>query len=82
MRMLFLLLSFFLGFAHAQTDYPKKPIHFIVGPGPDSLARLFGQKMTEAWGQAVIVEQRGGGGGTISAEAARRRRPTATPCSS
>ena len=59
--------------AHAQpaTDaaYPSKPIRFIVGPGPDSLARLFGQKLTEAWGQPVIVEQRGGGGGTISAEA-------------
>jgi tripartite-type tricarboxylate transporter receptor subunit TctC len=75
MRMMFLLLSFFFGFAHAQTDYPKKQIHFIVGPGPDSLARLFGQKMTEAWGQPVIVEQRGGGGGTISAEAVAKAAP-------
>jgi len=75
MRMMFLLLSFFFGFAHAQTDYPTKPIRFIVGPGPDSLARLFGQKMTEAWGQPVIVEQRGGGGGTISAEAVAKAAP-------
>jgi tripartite-type tricarboxylate transporter receptor subunit TctC len=72
--MIFLLLSFF-GFAHAQTDYPTKPIHFIVGPGPDSLARLFGQKMSEAWGQPVIVDQRGGGGGTISAEAVAKAPP-------
>jgi len=66
---------FFFGFAHAQTDYPTKPIHFIVGPGPDSLARLFGQKMSEAWGQPVIVDQRGGGGGTISAEAVAKGTP-------
>jgi len=75
MRISFLLLSFFFGFAHAQTDYPTKPIHFIVGPGPDSLARLFGQKMSEAWGQPVIVDQRGGGGGTISAEAVAKAPP-------
>src|SRR5437588_8333157 len=56
-------------------DYPSKPIRIIVGPGPDSLARLFGQKMTEAWGQPVIVEQRGGGGGTISAEAVAKAAP-------
>jgi tripartite-type tricarboxylate transporter receptor subunit TctC len=70
-----LLLSFSSGFANAQTDYPTKPIRFIVGPGPDSLARLFGQKMTEAWGQPVIVDQRGGGGGTISAEAVAKAPP-------
>jgi tripartite-type tricarboxylate transporter receptor subunit TctC len=72
---LFLLSGFFFGFANAQTDYPTKPIRFIVGPGPDSLARLFGQKMTEAWGQPVIVDQRGGGGGTISAEAVAKAPP-------
>jgi tripartite-type tricarboxylate transporter receptor subunit TctC len=71
----FLLLGFFFGFANAQTDYPTKPIRFIVGPGPDSLARLFGQKMTGAWGQPVIVDQRGGGGGTISAEAVAKAPP-------
>ena len=75
MRMMFLRFGFFFGFANAQTGYPTKPIRFIVGPGPDSLARLFGQKMTEAWGQPVIVEQRGGGGGTISAEAVAKAAP-------
>jgi tripartite-type tricarboxylate transporter receptor subunit TctC len=61
--------------AQDAAAYPSKPIRFIVGPGPDSLARLFGQKMTEAWGQPVIVEQRGGGGGTISAEAVAKAPP-------
>ena len=55
--------------------YPTKPIRMIVGPGPDSLARLFGQKLTEAWGQPVLVDQRGGGGGTISAEAVAKAPP-------
>ena len=73
--LLFSFFFFFFGFASAQTDYPTKPIRFIVGPGPDSLARLFGQKMTEAWGQPVIVDQRGGGGGTISAEAVAKAPP-------
>ncbi len=59
---------------YAQT-WPVKPIRFIVGPGPDALARVFGQKMTEAWGQPVLVDQRGGGGGTISAEAVAKAPP-------
>jgi tripartite-type tricarboxylate transporter receptor subunit TctC len=56
-------------------DYPAKPIRIIVGPGPDALARVIGQKLTEAWGQPVIIDQRGGGGGTISAEAVARAAP-------
>jgi len=62
------------GNALAQ-GYPAKPIRFIVGPGPDALARVIGQKLTEAWGQPVIVDQRGGGGGTISAEAVAKAAP-------
>jgi tripartite-type tricarboxylate transporter receptor subunit TctC len=61
--------------AQDAAAYPSKAIRFIVGPGPDALARLFGQSMTEAWGQPVIVEQRGGGGGTISAEAVAKAAP-------
>jgi tripartite-type tricarboxylate transporter receptor subunit TctC len=53
----------------ASSQFPSKPIRIIVGPGPDALARLIGEKLTQAWGQPVLVEQRGGGGGTISAEA-------------
>ena len=60
--------------AQAQS-WPNKPIRFIVGPGPDALARVFGQKMTEAWGQPVLVDQRGGGGGTISGEVVARAAP-------
>jgi tripartite-type tricarboxylate transporter receptor subunit TctC len=49
-------------------EYPTHSIRFIVGPGPDSLARVLGQAMTDDWHQPVLVDQRGGGGGTISAE--------------
>ena len=56
-------------------QYPVKPIRFIVGPGPDVLARLIGQKMTESWGQQVIVDQRPGAGGTIAADSTAKAAP-------
>jgi len=64
----------FAGNAVGQT-YPAKPIRIVVGPGPDSLARVIGQKLSAAWGQPVIIDQRGGGGGTISAEAVAKAAP-------
>ena len=63
--------------ANAQAQaYPSKPIRWIVpfppGGSTDILARVVGQKLTESWGQQVIVENRGGAGGTLgAAEAAR-----------
>jgi tripartite-type tricarboxylate transporter receptor subunit TctC len=62
------------GISHAQ-EFPAKPIRIIVGPGPDIIARLFGQKFTEAWGHQTIVEQRPGGGGTIAAEMVAKAPP-------
>ena len=53
--------------APAQT-YPTKAVRFIVGPGPDVLPRLLGQKLTEAWGHQVVVDQRPGAGGIIAAD--------------
>ena len=54
----------------ATPVYPSRPIRFIVGfvPGgvADLLARALAQKLTEAWGQQVIVDNRPGGGGLIS----------------
>ena len=48
--------------AFAQQKFPTKPIRIIVGSAPagtpDILARLIGSKMSESWGQAVVIENR------------------------
>ena len=56
-------------------EFPGKPMRIIVGPGPDIVARLFGQKFTEAWGHQTIVEQRPGGGGVIATEMVAKAPP-------
>ncbi len=62
------------GAVFAQT-YPAKPIRWVTGGGPDAMARILGQKFTDAWGQQVLVEERGGGGGLLSAEAVAKSPP-------
>ena len=61
--------------AQSVDIYPAKPIRFVLAGGPDTLARLLGQKLTEAWGRQVVVDQRGGGGGSISAELVAKAAP-------
>lgn len=56
-------------------SFPDKPLRMIVGPGPDIVARLVGQKLTDAWGQQVIVETRPGGGGAIASEMVAKATP-------
>jgi tripartite-type tricarboxylate transporter receptor subunit TctC len=56
-------------------DYPSKPIAIVVGPGPDILARIVGQKLTEAWGQPVVVEPRPAAGGIVAADAVAKAQP-------
>ena len=59
--------------------YPSKPIKIIVpfpaGGTSDVLARLLGQKMTEAWGQSVVVENRPGASGNLGADAGAKSAP-------
>ena len=54
------------GPARAQ-DYPTKPVFFVVGPGPDAVARLIGQKLTAAWGQQVLIDIQPTAGGVVAA---------------
>jgi tripartite-type tricarboxylate transporter receptor subunit TctC len=60
-------------------EYPTKPIRWIIPypPGGTSefLARLIGQKMTDAWGQAVVIDTRGGANGNIGTEMAAKSAP-------
>ena len=58
--------------ADAAAGYPSRPIRFIapfVPGGPsDTLSRLLAQKLTESWGQQVIVDNRGSAGGVVGFE--------------
>lgn len=66
------------GAALAQS-YPARPIRFVVGflPGgpSDTIARVAGQKLAEATGQPVIVDNRAGAGGNLSAEIVAHAQP-------
>ena len=63
----------------AATAFPTKPIRIIVAYTPagttDILARALGQKMSETWGQPVIIDNRAGAAGNIGTEVAARATP-------
>jgi len=66
--------------AHAaDSDYPTKPIRFIcpyvAGGAADIFSRTVGQKLTEAWGQTVVVDNRGGANGGIGTELVAKSPP-------
>jgi tripartite-type tricarboxylate transporter receptor subunit TctC len=63
------------GFVHAQA-YPVKPVRLVAGfppgGGVDATARTYAQKLSEYWGQNVIVENRSGANGMIGGESVAR----------
>jgi len=64
--------------AFADT-YPSKPVRLLVGWAPgggvDVTARLIAQKLSTAWGQQVVVENRPGAGGNLAADLAAKSAP-------
>ncbi len=72
---LLIAVGLFLAAAAAAQDYPVKPIRIISGPGPDAVARLFGRRFTEAWGQQVVAESLPAAGGRVAAEAVAKAPP-------
>ena len=65
--------------ALAQATYPTKPIRFISpfapGGSTTAMARLIGQKLTESWGQQVIVDNRPGGNTIIGTDTLAKSTP-------
>lgn len=60
-------------------NYPQRPIRIVVafppGASTDIVARLVGQKLSESWGQNVVIENRPGAGGNIGSQIALRANP-------
>src|SRR5229473_2103219 len=66
-------------FAQGAKNYPDKPVRVVVGysPGglPDTIARLIGQKLSESWGQQLVVENKPGANGILGAEFVAKAAP-------
>jgi len=71
--------SFALAIPAAAQTYPAKPIRIVVpypaGGTSDILARSVGQKLAEAWGQSVIVDNKPGANGNVGAEIVAKAAP-------
>jgi tripartite-type tricarboxylate transporter receptor subunit TctC len=65
--------------AQAQANFPTKPVRLILPFGAGGVAdvtmRLLGQKLTEKWGQQVVIENKPGAGGVIAQQALLASRP-------
>ena len=78
LRFAFLVLAFVCSHVFAQA-FPTKPVRLIVtyppGGSSDLMSRVFGQKLSEVWGQQVIIESKPGASGAIGMEYTARQAP-------
>jgi tripartite-type tricarboxylate transporter receptor subunit TctC len=70
------------GLGHAQTStdgWPSRPVRLVVpfppGGGTDNVARILNTRLSEVWGQQVLIENRGGAGSNIGNEVVARATP-------
>ena len=65
--------------AQAQQKYPTKPVRLVVaftpGSATDITSRLIAQKISDAWGQPIVIENRAGGGSTLAAAVVAKATP-------
>lgn len=65
--------------AHAQTAWPSRPVTIVVpfaaGGGTDIGARILAQRLSQMWGQAVVIDNKGGAGGNVGLEAVSHAKP-------
>lgn len=69
-----------LGQTAAPGGFPSRPVRIInpfpAGSGPDAVARIVAERLSRAWGQPVVVDNRPGASGFIALQAARQAPPT------
>src|SRR5437763_6621503 len=76
---LFLVLGLLAAIPAWAQDWPAKPVRFIVpyppGGGTDVVARIVQNRLSEALGQPIVIENRSGAGGAVGTEVAARSAP-------
>src|ERR671937_951809 len=79
MKIIALICAALLGTAANAQSWPQKPVRFIVpfapGGATDIAARMLGEKLSQLWGQSVLIENRAGAGGSLGAAEAARAAP-------
>src|SRR5882672_7503846 len=79
MKILSLICAMLFSMAAAAQSWPQKPVKFIVpfapGGATDIAARMLGEKLSQVWGQSVVIENRAGAGGALGAAEAARAAP-------
>jgi len=78
-RWVLLFAGIFCFSVSSAQEWPSKPVRFIVpyppGGGTDIIARIVQNKLSDALGQTVVIENRGGAGGAVGTEAAAKSAP-------